>query len=154
MGTGSKKDQQMEITAEDFNKEFGADDDNEIGPWGDGSEPPALNNAFSQEDYQNRIEEQIEHIQADTIEEQIIGGEIVLKIQSGQDFASINGKEQFGFRYMLPRYDKKGERVYLVAEKKPNASIKMQNKQTGKFRIKAYLSINNQNIVSWSTSIF
>ena len=98
----------MEITAEDFNKEFGADDDNEIGPWGDGNEPPALKDAFSQEDYQNRIEEQMEQIQAETVEERIIGGEIVLKIQSGQDFASINGKEQFGFRYELPRFDKKG----------------------------------------------
>jgi hypothetical protein len=104
MGTGSKRPQ-MEITAEDFNKEFGTD---ELGPWGDESLPPALKNTFSEEDYKNRIEEQIQNIQANVVEEEIIGGEIILKIQSGQDFVSINGKEQFGFQYELPRFDKKG----------------------------------------------
>ena len=79
MSTGSNKAADPGITAEEIKQEFGGQDD-EIGPWADENVPPPINNTFNAEDYQTRIDEQIQNIQSNNIDEEIIGGEIILKI--------------------------------------------------------------------------
>jgi len=79
MSTGSNKAVDLGITAEGMKKEFGGQDD-EIGPWADENVPPPIKNTFNAEDYQTRIDEQIQNIQSNNIDEEIIGGEIILKI--------------------------------------------------------------------------
>lgn len=53
-------------------------------------------------------EQRVMDIKAGSIPEKIIGGELSLKINHGQNFVDLNGLNQFGFSYELPRYDNNG----------------------------------------------
>ena len=41
----------------------------------------------------------------------MIGGELILKIDSGRDFPVINDKDMFAFKIEMPRYNDKAELI-------------------------------------------
>jgi hypothetical protein len=79
MSTGGNQAVDLGIAAEGNEKGFGGQAD-EIGPWADENVPAPIKNSFNAENYQTRIDEQIQNIRSDNIDEEIIGGEIILKI--------------------------------------------------------------------------
>jgi len=65
--------------------------------------------AATDEDLQQREEQRIQQIKAGTLPEKEIGGELEVRLVKGVNFVDVPGKEQFGFKYDLPRYDKEGK---------------------------------------------
>lgn len=99
---------------------------------------------MDQEQLDEIEEKRVQDIKAGIIEEEKIGGELVLKIDKGVNLTSINGKEKFAFNIIIPRYNKDGE---LIPQ--PDAiQMKMIDPETGKFKTKVRLAIKNQNMVS------
>lgn len=54
-------------------------------------------------------EDRVQKILAETLEENMISGELILKIIKGNNLTEINGKEKFAFQVQMPRYDAKGK---------------------------------------------
>lgn len=101
--------------------------------------------AMDQDKLDEIEEKRVQDIKAGIIEEQKIGGELVLKIDKGVNLTNINGKEKFAFNIQVPRYGKDGELLPV-----PDAvQMKMIDVETGKFKTKVRLQIPNHNMVSY-----
>ena len=71
--------------------------------------------AATDEDLQLGEQHRIQQIKAGTLPQQEIGGELEVRLGKGVNFVSTPGKEQFGFKYDLQRYDKDGEIIAAKA---------------------------------------
>ena len=100
--------------------------------------------AVSDEKLAELEEQRVMDIKAGSIPEKVIGGELVLKISQGQNFVELNGKNKFALAYEMPRYDNSGK---LMQSSSYN-QLKMQDPETGAFKIKLKLPIMNHNMVS------
>ena len=105
--------------------------------------------AVSAADLQNIEELRKQKILAGTIEEQVIGGEISIKVDKGVNLAEINGKEMFAFAFEMPQYSKKAALIPTGM----NVLTKMQNPETGKFGMKVRLAIENKNLHMYSDAL-
>ena len=81
-------------------------------------------------------------IKSGSLPEKLIGGELVLKISEGQNLVKLNGKNKFLFQYEMPRYDNSGKLMQPAFYNQ----MKMQDAETGQFRIKLKLPIMNHNM--------
>jgi hypothetical protein len=87
----------------------------------------------------------VQDIKAGRIQQQVIGGELVLKIDKGVNlFKNNNGKEKFAFQFEIPRYNDKGELV----KSGEYVKMKMKEPETDKFKIRIRMPIPNHNMVS------
>lgn len=93
--------------------------------------------AATDEDLQQREQQRIQQINDGTLPKKEIGGELEVRLVKGRNFIDVPGKEQFGFKYDLPRYDKEGE----IIDDGFNVQVKMADPETGEFKTKVKLPV-------------
>ena len=98
--------------------------------------------AATDEDLQRREQQRVQQIKDGTLPEQEIGGELELRLSKGINFLDVAGKDQFGFKYDVPRYDKEAK----IMDDGFNAQVKMPDSETGEFKIKVKLLVKKYNM--------
>jgi hypothetical protein len=101
------------------------------------------------EDLQLGEQHRIQQIKAGTLPQQEIGGELEVRLAKGVNFVDVPGKEQFGFKYDLPRYDNDGN----IMDGGFMAQVKTADPETGEFKTKVKLLVKKHNMYMYQDAI-